>query len=100
MAKYCDACAGLERKTGSSARAMRVRNLLVGDRLVCLCDVHAQAVSCANIQNIDDLRAMLRETDGRRSLVPRRRWVDRRVFPPRPEGRRQAGGRRSIDGEG
>ncbi len=70
MAKQCEACAGLELRGKRSLGAGRIRNLLVGG---------------------------LKETDGRRSLVTRRSPVDRRVFPPRPEGRRLAVGRRTID---
>jgi hypothetical protein len=51
----------------------------------------------------DELRALFREQPdaespwGRRSLLERRDADDRRAFPPRPEGRRMTGGRRSSD---
>jgi hypothetical protein len=35
----------------------------------------------------------------RRSRIERRSQEDRRLFPPRPEGRRMAGGRRGADSQ-
>jgi hypothetical protein len=46
----------------------------------------------------EELRAIFREANGKRSPIPRRLEIeDRRVFPPRPEGRRRSYGRRTHD---
>ena len=88
MAKQCEACSGLPQSGGKSLGAVRVRNILVGGRLVYLCDAHAEAVQALNPRHVDDIRRLLKEASGHRSLVERRSAVNRRVFPPRPEGPR------------
>lgn len=98
MAKTCEACAALGPTTPVSANSKRVRNVLVGERIVFLCDTHAEFVLKQDLTSIDSIRAALRESDGNRSLVDRRSVLDRRAFPPRPEGRRESGGRRCSDG--
>jgi hypothetical protein len=46
----------------------------------------------------EELRAIIIAPADRRSLIPRRIEADdRRVFPPRPEGRRRSSGRRNAD---
>jgi hypothetical protein len=99
MARQCEACAHLALRAKSPSSSGRVRNLLVGGRLVYLCDAHVQAVGNLDLHHVEDIRQLLRETEGQRSLVTRRSPIDRRVFPPRPEGRRLAAGRRSTDGD-
>jgi hypothetical protein len=99
MAKQCEACAQLALRGGRPLSNGRVRNLLVEGRLVYLCDAHVQAVGNPDLCQVECIRQLLRETEGQRSLVTRRSPIDRRVFPPRPEGRRLATGRRSTDGD-
>lgn len=67
-----------------------------GERLVWLCAEHLARAESAPSE--DALRALFREPDGQRSLLPRRA-EERRVFPPRPEGRRKGSGRRRADPE-
>ncbi|HLV68635.1 MAG TPA: hypothetical protein VKY73_22615 [Polyangiaceae bacterium] len=74
-----------------------MRRLLVGTRIVALCQSHAECVERNGVADLEALRALFTEADGRRSLIERRAPLDRRVFPPRPEGRRRGNGRRSND---
>ena len=97
MAKQCEACSVLVRRADDSVGNGRIRNLLVGGRFVYLCEPHARAVRNHNPSSIEEIRKLLKEADGSRSLVDRRNTVNRRVFPPRPEGRRLQTGRRSSD---
>ena len=99
MAKQCEACSALARKAEKSTGSSRIRSLLVGGRLVRLCELHAQTLRMRNPNSVDEIREILKETDGSRSLVARRSAVNRRVFPPRLEGRRLNAGRRSTDRE-
>ncbi len=94
MARRCEVCAV---ESGSERHAFplsRVRNLLLGHRLVFLCDAHAQHALDANVDTVEALMQLTRPPDDRRSPIDRRSPLDRRVFPPRPEGRRHDGGRR------
>ncbi len=99
MAKQCEACAQLALRGESPPKGSRIRNLLVGGRLVYLCDAHVEDVGNLDFHHVENVRQLLRETEGQRSLVTRRSPIDRRIFPPRPEGRRLAAGRRSTDGD-
>lgn len=65
----------------------------LGERVVWLCPTHREQ---AQGSSTDALRTVFQELDGQRSLLPRRA-EDRRVFPPRPEGRRKGAGRRRAD---
>jgi hypothetical protein len=67
-----------------------------GERLVWLCPEHRARAEAAPSE--DALRELFREPDGQRCLLPRRN-EERRVFPPRPEGRRKGNGRRRADPE-
>jgi len=67
-----------------------------GTRRVFLCPMHAQQAESAGAESIDALRTLFVEVDGRRALLARRA-TERRLFPPRPEGRRLERGRRSSD---
>jgi hypothetical protein len=99
MQRPCEVCSGLS-KIGSqseSASSRKTRRVLVGERIVTLCDVHAREVRERAIESIDDLREHFPEPGGRRSLIGRRAPLDRRIFPPRPEGRRHGEGRRHDD---
>jgi hypothetical protein len=92
MALKCEVCAALGR-----APSGRPRRIVVAEREVTLCGAHALVLRGLPLADTHELRALFRERDGRRSLVGRREALDRRAFPPRPEGRRRAGGRRRSD---
>ncbi len=72
----------------------RVRNVLIEDRVIALCTAHADEFLATSQETIADLRTHFTESGGQRSLVPRRAELNRRLFPPRPEGRRLGAGRR------
>lgn len=74
-----------------------MRRLVIGERLVALCEEHARTVLAADVRDVDSLQGLFKETNGQRSAVDRRSPLDRRVFPPRPERRRHNLGRRSRD---
>jgi hypothetical protein len=92
MATPCEVCAALGRTATG-----RNRRVLVGDRRVTLCRAHALVLEGLPLAGTDELRTLFREPGGKRSLVDRREALDRRAFPPRPEGRRRGGGRRPGD---
>jgi hypothetical protein len=92
MQRGCEIC-GMER--GKPARRARTCRLLVEGRIVALCEKHAALA--VGSDRLEELAGSFREPEGRRSLLPRRSPLDRRVFPPRPEGRRCSDGRRTSD---
>ena len=93
-------CASLAAAAGTTSRTpQKLRRVLVGGRIVALCDEHARLARSASVASLGELSQLFREPDGRRSLVPRRSPLDRRVFPARPEGRRASLGRRGTDVE-
>lgn len=89
----CEVCNGLGRKRATGA----VRRVLVEERIVALCATHAASFEATGITTLAELRRAFLEAAGRRSLIGRRSPLDRRVFPPRPEGRRRGDGRRATD---
>lgn len=91
MSRTCEACG--RAPTGRS----RIRRVLVDERIVALCDEHAAEFQLSGAGTLEELRALFPEPDGQRSMVARRAPLDRRVFPPRPEGRRHNDGRRADD---
>ncbi|HEX3596710.1 MAG TPA: hypothetical protein VHU80_16480 [Polyangiaceae bacterium] len=98
MARSCEVCAHLAEQPRKPRKPPpRLRRLAVEGRIVALCDTHATAVTGANAKSLEVLRELFREADGKRSLVDRRSPLDRRLFPPRPEGRRRSTGRRDDD---
>lgn len=77
------------------------RLFIEGHALV-LCRAHASVVARAMPRTFEDTRRLFAGMGGdcpgeRRSPIPRREAEDRRVFPPRPEGRRMSQGRRASD---
>jgi hypothetical protein len=63
-----------------------------------LCRDHASEVAVHMPKTWEELRAIFVLPADRRSAIPRRVDPDdRRVFPPRPEGRRRSAGRRNVD---
>jgi hypothetical protein len=95
MALVCEICSALGRSPSG-----RARRVLVAERSVTLCRAHALVLQGLPLADTSELRALYREPGGLRSLVGRREALDRRAFPPRPEGRRRGGGRRSSDSNG
>jgi hypothetical protein len=73
------------------------KRVLVGERLVTLCAAHARTLQSLPKAGVDELRRAFRERRGGRSLLDRRQELDRRVFPPRPEGRRHGVDRRDTE---
>lgn len=96
MSRPCEVCESLA-KSIPVPEPKKVRRVLVGDRIVALCDAHADQLRRSGMNDVEGLRELFVETGGRRSLVGRRSPLDRRVFPPRPEGRRRSAGRRHDD---
>ena len=91
---------------GRSALGTRMSKVVVEGRALELCRTHASTVVAAMPETFEDLRALfvgagvdLQRFPGpeQRSPIHRRETEDRRVFPPRPEGRRRSGGRRAGD---
>lgn len=97
MQRACEVCSSLETPEPHAAGTKRLRRVLVEDRLLCLCELHAVLFQASGKSTLAELRALFTEPEGRRSLVPRRALLDRRVFPARPEGRRATDGRRQRD---
>jgi hypothetical protein len=75
----------------------RCHRIVIDQRLLTLCATHARVVKTSGASTMDAVRALFREGSGRRSTLPRRADLDRRAFPPRPEGRRLTAGRRATD---
>lgn len=77
--------------------------VVIGGHTVTLCRTHAARVATEMPQTFEEMRALFLEVPteeaeaASRSVIPRRKEDDRRMFPPRPEGRRLGDGRRSID---
>lgn len=91
MSTTCEACGRAPTATN------RMRRVLVDERIVALCDEHAAEYQLSGAGSLEELRALFPESDGKRSLISRRTPLDRRIFPPRPEGRRHNDGRRQDD---
>ncbi|WP_437545803.1 hypothetical protein WME97_40525 [Sorangium sp. So ce367] len=93
---------------GPRARTRMARVVIQG-RSLSLCRTHAATVAVAMPETFEEMRALFvglqrgaqpapRDPSvERRSPIPRRNPEDRRVFPPRPEGRRLGAGRRASD---
>ena len=86
--RHCEICGET-----SSLEALEVEA-----RWFWLCAPHlAQALQRSPL-SLAALERVFLEPDGRRTLLARRAEDERRVFPPRPEGRRHDAGRRASDG--
>jgi len=115
--KHAAPCAVCEQLLAGPPQMLRSRELsrvIVEGRTVLLCRLHAATVAANMPATFEELRALFKEPVGgergqehpaRRSLIERRGADDRRLFPPRPEGRRMdisvlpSGGRRLSQGE-
>jgi hypothetical protein len=88
---------------GRASNGARMSRVVIEGRSLELCRMHAATVVAAMPETFDDLRALFVgvgvgvSASEQRSPLDRRAAQDRRVFPPRPEGRRLAGGRRAGD---
>lgn len=95
---------------GEAEMGARMSRVVIEGRALQLCRSHASTVVAAMPETFEDLRALFIgagvDLSGpqsplplpeRRSPINRRAAEDRRVFPPRPEGRRQSEGRRAGD---
>ena len=91
---------------GPASPGVRMSKVVIEGRTFGLCRDHAATVVAAMPATFDELRALfvgvgkrtgVELAASRRSPLERRGAEDRRVFPPRPEGRRRAGGRRAGD---
>lgn len=77
--------------------------VVIDGRVVGLCRTHAGIVAAERPDTFDEMRSLFKEpvtdtlTKPRRSMIDRRKTEDRRILPPRPEGRRASDGRRSTD---
>ena len=100
----CAVCAG------PAAPGTRMSKVVVEGRALQLCRIHAATVAAAMPETFEDLRGLFVgagvdlgarrapvPVPERRSPIERRAPEDRRVFPPRPEGRRNSAGRRAGD---
>jgi hypothetical protein len=98
MVRHCEVCAAIHSAQAVIGAARpKLRRILIEDRVVALCDPHANAAIESGVTTLSALRRLFPEGGGQRSLVPRRSPLDRRVFPARPEGRRRSLGRRTSD---
>jgi len=98
MVRHCEVCAALRpNQAVTTAPRAKLRRILIEDRVVALCDAHANAAIESGVTTLSALCRLFPEPGGQRSLVPRRSPLDRRVFPARPEGRRRSTGRRVAD---
>lgn len=98
MGRRCAVCAAPDGNAGRTRGLARLRRVLLDSRLISLCETHAQLVLDSGVTTFAELRDRFRESTGRRSLLDRRDSLDRRAFPPRPEGRRTAPDRRATLG--
>ncbi len=103
MAEVHEGCAVCGGRPSPGARMSKV---FIEGRTLGLCRDHAATVVAAMPATFDELRALFvgvgmptgaEPAASRRSPLERRGAEDRRVFPPRPEGRRRADGRRAGD---
>lgn len=91
----------------ASSSDARMSKVVIEGRALTLCQPHAASVVAVMPETFEDLRAIfvgaaaeLEALGGqpeRRSPIDRRAAEDRRVFPPRAEGRRMGAGRRATD---
>lgn len=97
MARKCELCPALKTRATAAEHRPKLRRVLVGERVVALCEKHADLVRKQAPATVEELRKAFPERRGNRSLLERRAPLDRRAFPPRPEGRRASSGRRASD---
>jgi hypothetical protein len=93
----CLVCAA--RGTVKIPSPARVSKVTIQARSLVLCREHAALVAIRMPRTWAELCAIFAIAPDRRSPIPRRgpEGDDRRILPPRPEGRRRSPGRRSGD---
>ena len=79
--------------------AANLSRVVIQGRALDLCRPHASTVVAAMPKTFDDLCGLFAGVvfPSPRSIFDRRAPLDRREFPPRPEGRRLGIGRRTAD---
>jgi len=98
MPRKCELCPPLKTRVASSEhKPGKLRRVRVEERVVALCELHAERVRKQAPATVAALRQAFPERRGQRSLLERRSPLDRRAFPARPEGRRASSGRRASD---
>jgi hypothetical protein len=98
MSRRCEVCQS-DQGEHQAVGSQRLRRILIGERIVALCDEHASLYRLYGAGTLNELRLLFAEPSGKRSLISRRSPVDRRIFPARPEGRRRSVGRRRSDAD-
>ncbi len=91
--RVCEIC-GTE-ATSNGEPDVKLDRVLIGERLFALCQEHHRQIESAGVRDLPQLFELFREPGGRRGTPERRSPLDRRVFPPRPEGRRAGKDRRA-----
>src|SRR4051812_46167638 len=99
MTRKCELCPAVTTRHSAVEQKpkLKLRRVLVEDRGLVLCERHAEKVRALVPVTLAELRRAHVEQRGKRSLLERRTPLDRRAFPPRPEGRRASSGRRAGD---
>ena len=100
MTRKCELCPAVMTRHSAAEqnpKPSKLRRVLVEDRVLALCERHAEKVRAAPPATVAELRRAYAERRGKRSLLERRAALDRRAFPARPEGRRASSGRRATD---
>jgi hypothetical protein len=92
MRRVCEVCVS----QGFSSHEPGARYVVLEDRVISLCERHAAELDAASVRSLDEMTKLFRESSGRRSELPRRSPLNRRAFPPRPEGRRTDDERRNL----
>lgn len=95
-ARSSSGCIVCDARGGRATPPAKTSRVTVRGRTIVLCSAHAGQVAIKMPKTWDELRAVFATGVERRSPIPRRapEREDRRVFPPRPEGRRKGSGRR------
>jgi hypothetical protein len=92
MEQRCEVCENF-RPSGDLAPERQLVEVPFSARSVLLCAGHAQIAKNSNIDSLEELRALYRESEGNRSFVPRRSRVALSLG-----GERRGPGRRVGDG--
>ena len=71
--------------------------VIVGEQQLFLCAAHAARLGSTPVASYEDMAALFAASGLDRRAGSERRRRARRVFPPRPEGRRHNRGRRTGD---
>lgn len=84
---------------GDGHTAANLSRVVIQGRALDLCRAHATTVVTAMPRTFEDLRGLFVDVilPSPRAAFDRRAPLDRREFPPRPEGRRLGIGRRTAD---